>query len=334
MWNSIDPPIEPGIFVRCEAGTERDWIGQRHVRAVRSSRWGMVGRLIAREQLSLMVARWRPDLVYLRQSTVSPSIVALMARIPTVVEINTLDLIELRLRSRLRYVYARGVRDVMLRRAAGLVVVSNEIAHDAAVARLGRPVAVVPNGVDLASLPALGPTGNLSPRLVFLGTPGLPWHGVDKIERMASDFPAWKFDLVGPDPSDLVRGLPNIVVHGSLDRAALLPIVAAADVAIGPLALHRNGMHEASPLKVADYLGYGLPVIVAYRDTRFPDGAPFLLQLPNEEDNVGRSLDSISAFVGSWMGRRVDREDIRRIDARFVERQRLEFMLDVALRRP
>lgn len=326
-WAALDPKVKPGIFVRCEAGAERDWISQPHVLAVRSSRRGIVGRLIARELLSLMVARWRPDVIYLRQSTVSPSVVALMSRIPTIVELNTLDLIELRLRSPLRYLYARAARDVMLRRAAGLVVVTDEIARDTTVTRLGLPVAVVPNGIDLASLPALGPTGNSSPRLVFLGTPGLPWHGVDKIERMASHFPSWTFDLVGPEPSDLARRLPNIVVHGSLDRAALLPIVASADVAIGPLALHRNRMNEASPLKVADYLAYGLPVIVAYKDTRFPEGAPFLLELPNLEHNIDRSVGLIEAFVTSWMGRRVNRADIGGIDALSVERGRLEFML-------
>jgi hypothetical protein len=106
--------------------------------------------------------------------------------------------------------------------------------------------------------------------------------------------------------------------------------VAAADVAIGPLALHRNRMDEASPLKVADYLAYGLPVIIAHQDTRFPDGAPFLLQLSNEEDNVDRALDDIAAFVDSWVGRRVDRREIRVIDAPLVERQRLDFILDVS----
>jgi hypothetical protein len=330
-WATLHPEVELGIFVRCEAGTEPDWIGQPHVLAVRSSRRGIVGRLIARELLSLTVARWRPNVIYLRQSTVSPSVVALMSGIPTVVELNTLDLAELRLRSRPRYLYARAARDVMLRRAAGLVVVTDEIARDTTVTRLGLPVAVVPNAVDLASHSALGPTGNMSPRLVFVGTPGLPWHGVDKIERMASIFPSWTFDLVGPEPSDLARRPPNVVVHGSLDRAALLPIMAAADVAIGPLALHRNRMNEASPLKVADYLAYGLPAIIAYKDTRFPEGARFLLELPNAEDNIDRSVVLIEAFVTSWMGQRVDRADIRGIDTLSVERGRLEFMLGMAL---
>ena len=326
-WAALAPEVEAGIFVRCEAGTEGDWIGRPHVVAVRSSRFGIAGRLVARELLSLAVARWRPDLIYLRQSTVSPSVVGLMSRVPTIVELNTLDLVELRLRSPLRYLYARPVRDRMLRRAVGLVVVTNEIARNATVARLGVPIAVVPNGIDLQSISASRPPGNANPHLVFVGTPGLPWHGVDKVGVLAALFPSWTFDLVGPDSNELPRLPANVIVHGSLDRAGLAPILAAADVAIGPLALHRKKMNEAASLKVADYLAHGLPAMIAGADTRFPHGAPFLLELPNVEDNIHPSAGAIEAFVTSWMGRRVERADIVSIDASAVERARLDFIL-------
>src|SRR5207249_11205578 len=68
---------------------------------------------------------------------------------------------------------------------------------------------------------------------------------------------------------------------------------------LGSLALHRNGMNEASPLKVGTYLACGLPVIIGYRDTRFPDGAPFLLNIGNHENNVGSSIPRIESFVRS-----------------------------------
>ena len=63
---------EVGIFVRCEAGAEADWVGEPHVVEVRSSAAGVAGRLILRELLSFAVAWWRPDVMYIRQSTVSP----------------------------------------------------------------------------------------------------------------------------------------------------------------------------------------------------------------------------------------------------------------------
>lgn len=328
-WVELDPTLEVGIFVRCEEGADPAWRKQPHVAAVRSSRAGILGRLAQRELLTLDLARWRPDVVYLRQSTVSPSVVALVTAIPTVVELNTLDLAELRLRSRARHLYALATRDLLLRRARGLIAVASEIANDDTVRRLGRPIAVVPNGIDLNAFPTLPPTGNVAPRLVFIGAPRLPWHGLDKIVQMAWHFPEWTFDIVGPSPSELASLPANLHVHGTMDLADYLPILAKADVGLGPLALYRKGMSEASPLKVAEYLACGLPVIIGYVDTRFRSGAPFLLQIPNREDGVISSLERIRDFVISWVGRRVDRKLVTSIDMRNVERQRLDFIMRV-----
>jgi hypothetical protein len=112
-----------------------------------------------------------------------------------------------------------------------------------------------------------------------------------------------------------------------MDRKEYLPIMAGADVAIGPLALHRKGLSEASSLKVAEYLSYGIPVILGNSETAFPDGAPFLLQLSNTEDNVDAATDEISAFVERWRGRRVLRAEVSSIGSRLVERSRLSAIL-------
>lgn len=328
MWAELDPTVEVGLFVRCEASAVRDWRRQPHVIKVRSSRAGVVGRLLQRELLSVEVARWRPDVIYLRYSTVSPSVAVLVRSIPTVVELNTLDLSELRMRSWLRYRWARATRSFLLRMARGHVFVAGEIAEDASVRGLDVPRVIIPNSIDLARHEPLPPAHNSTPRLVFLGAPHTPWHGVDKIVRMARHFPAWRFDVIGPGADEVVDRPANVHIHGLLDVADYLPILARADVAIGALALHRLDLSEASPLKVAEYLAYGLPAITSYTDTRFPGGAPFLLQLPNTEDNVESCLDRLEAFVLGWMGRRVDREAVGSIDARVIERGRLDFVLE------
>ena len=117
---------------------------------------------------------------------------------------------------------------------------------------------------------------------------------------------------------------------GQLTPDQYLPIMAKADVAIGPLALHRKGLSEASALKVAEYLACGIPVILGCREAAFPAGAPFLLQLDNSEDNVVRSLDAIRAFVESWRGRRVRRDDVWPIDTSAVEPRRLTLIRALA----
>jgi glycosyltransferase involved in cell wall biosynthesis len=325
-WAELDPAVEVGLFVRCEVGAEADWLGEPHVVAVRSSRFGLPGRLAARERLSIQLARWRPDVVYLRYSTVSPSVMWLTRRVATVVELNTLDLSELRMRSPVRYRWARSTRSALLRRARGVVVVAAEIARDPSISAVDVPTAVIPNSVDLFRHEPLPAARNDAPRLVFIGAPGTPWHGVDKILRLARACPGWSFDVIGPSPEEVPDAPSNVRVHGLLVAADYRALLATADVAIGALALYRLDLSEASPLKVGEYLAHGLPVIAGYTDTRFPDGAPFILQIPNTEDNVESSLDDIRAFVARWAGRRVAREPLSSIDARAIERRRLDFI--------
>lgn len=331
-WSRLRPDVDFGLFVRCEAGTDDAWRGEPHVVAARSSPWGMPGRFLAREALSLQVARWRPDVIYLRHSTISPSVIGLAATFPTVLGGDLDDLEELRLQSPLRYRYMRLTRGWLLRYVRRIVAVTHEIARQPSIVASRLPVSVLPNSIDLESYPQLPAPANEVPRLVFIGAPGLPWAGVDKIIRLARRFPAWRFDIVGTRSDEIAGAPPNVTAHGEMERASYLPLMAAADVAIGPLALHRKNLHEASALKVAEYLAYGLPVILGCPEAAFPDGAPFLLELPNTEDNVDASDAAIAAFVAAWRGRRVARDDVAPVDSAVVEGRRLELILGEARR--
>ena len=200
------------------------------------------------------------------------------------------DLDELRIRSPLRYWYARISRDRLLRRARRIIVVTNEIARHPAIVGLHRPVSVLPNSINLAAYPELEVAHNPSPRLVFIGSPRLAWAGVDKIARLASHFPSWRFDLVGPAQAEL----PDCSFQRRRPRPAGPRRVHADHGRRGrryrPLALHRKGLSEASALKVAEYLACGIPVIVGNSETAFPGGAPFLLQLAEPRGQRRRFL--------------------------------------------
>ena len=321
-WSRV-PGVSIGLFVRCEAGTEDAWRNEPDVVAVTSSSLGMPGRFIARELLSLRLALWRPDVIYLRHSTISPSVLLLASAFPTVVGGDLDDLDELAIRSRLRFWYMRFTRQRLLRRARRIMVVTHEIGRQPSIASVGRPVDVFPNTIDVDAYPVMAAPQNASPRLAFIGAPRLPWAGVDKIVRLAHQFLEWRFDVIGSDADELRGAPPNLVAHGQLSRDQYLPILAEADVAIGPLALHRKSLNETSALKVAEYLACGIPVILASHETAFPDGAPFLLEIPNTEDNVDTAIDAIRQFVTEWRGRRVPREAITAVDANVVEAQRI-----------
>jgi len=158
-----------------------------------------------------------------------------------------------------------------------------------------------------------------------LGVPA-PWAGVDKILRLSSALPEFDFDLVGVDRTVGISLPSNVQVYGYCAREEYESVLAAADVALGPVALHRKGMSQAAPLKVREYLLRGIPVIFGYDDPDLDDDPWFALRLPNTEHNVEDSVDAIRDFVRSVAGTRVSRDEVaHRIDIVAKEDTRLSF---------
>ena len=110
--------------------------------------------------------------------------------------------------------------------------------------------------------------------------------------------------------------------------------MAACDFGIGPLALHRKGMSEATPLKVRDYLMHGLPILIAHDDTDFPGERPwYVLQIPNSEGTIDESLAAIEAWIAAVAGRRVPRAEVlEHIGIEAKEQARIAFFEDVVAR--
>lgn len=290
----------------------------------------MLDRFFATRQLARDLIEWSPGLVYHRYDLAYPAFMRVARLFPMVLEINTDDLQEYRLGLAHRSAYNRLTRHQILNRCRGVVYVTGELAALRHFARYDKPARVIGNGLRLDAFPSTPPSKDSHPKVVFMGSSGQAWHGVDKILALARSFPEWRFDLIGPAPSEIHATLPpNLIAHGRLHRANYEAIVATADAAVGTLALHRKGMNEASPLKVREYLAYGIPTIIGYQDTDFPEPAPFLLQLPNVPSNVEDHLPSIRRFVEQWKGHRVARADVAHLDVRVKEEARLAFFEEV-----
>ncbi|OQX62455.1 MAG: hypothetical protein B5M51_06135 [Anaerolinea sp. 4484_236] len=141
-------------------------------------------------------------------------------------------------------------------------------------------------------------------------------------------FPDLTVDIIGYGELPNKQPLPgNVILHGYLKSEDYLKIFAIADVAVSSLAPHRKGMDEASSLKSREYLAYGLPTILAYKDTDLDSlDVDFLLKIPNREDNILTHGKLIRDFAYRMRGKRVDREVIAPyIDSKEKERQRLVF---------
>jgi hypothetical protein len=259
------------------------------------------------------VERFAPDLLYLRYDLFLPEVWKLVRRVTTVVELNSDDRAEMRIRG----VRARAFNAVNRRRvlgaAAGVVAVTRELA---ARSGFSGPVAVVANGADPDAVPPLPAPANERVRAVFSGSPHLAWHGVDRLLELARALPGFDVDLVGPE----VTGAPaNVTVHGTLHGEEYWAVLARADVAFGSLAMERAGLREGCPLKVREYLLAGIPTVIGYEDADFEGELPWYLA---RFEGAEQARD----FAARVRGRRAPRDELEpRLSWQAKETSRLAF---------
>ena len=289
------------------------------------------GAQVRLRQVRAMVDRivdWHPDLAYFRMAAYYPPMKRLFQEVPVVVEMTTDDLAEYRqAMNPLKFTLYRSLRQNILRHAAGFACVSHELLERLAPANKRR--IVISNGILLDSITPFPAPQNDRPHLIFAGWPEYYWNGVEAIVEAADALPDCDFTLVGYDSRDVATAPGNVSLPGRLRHAEYLAVLATADAAIGTLALYRKQMLEACPLKVREYLAYGVPTIVGYRDVDFPNPCDFLLQLANEEGSLRNEIDAVRQFVNAWKGRRVKQESILAVDAKAKESQRMAFFQSI-----
>ncbi len=323
-WKSLGADV--ALFVTTSPDGLADWSALGQTAFATSAPARALSRLRAREAAAKAARDWQPDVVYVRHGLMYPGLLRLARALPLVIEVNGDDLAEaVRLGPAHRLV-TKLSHGLGLRAASGLVFVTHELAERQSFSRYGRPAIVLANGIDLNSVPPAPPSSG-SQRAIFIGHPHTPWHGTDLLLGLAARLPEWRFDLVGPDPADLPTAPVNVTAHGLLDAESYRGMLAAADLAIGSLAMHRAGITEGSPLKVREYLAAGIPTVIAYRDTDFPGGADFLLQLPAD---LAHADTLIPEFARRWAGRRIPRSDVALLDVAVKETARLRFLKQCA----
>lgn len=288
---------------------------------------GQQERARATVALARAVAHFEPDVIYLRHDIFVPPVWAAMGTTPVAVEINTDDRGESLSGHALGHFYHEATRGLILRAAAGFVCVTHELARSPRLTRFDKPTVVIANGPESAGVEPLAPPSSPRPAAAMLIGYPASWTGVDKAISLARGLPEIDLHLIGEVDRD--SHLPaNVVLHGTLSRAAYRRVLSQVDFGLGPLALHRKGMSEASPLKVREYLMHGLPVLSAYHDTDFlGEERWFLLRLPNTEDNIEGSLPAVRAWIEAIRGRRVARAEVHdRLSIEHKESARLRFL--------
>lgn len=221
-------------------------------------------------------------------------------------EINSDDCSEYLQKSKITGIYNLLLRKYSLNKANGFVFVTDELSESSSFQFAGVHKTVIANGINTKDFEFLLVANNKTPQLVFIGSPGQSWHGLDKIYTLIKELPYCNFNIVGPSKDSCIQlwndAPHNVTYHGYLSGSDSKKILKTMDIGIGTLALHRKKMHEACALKVRQYLAHGLPVIGASKDTDIPAKSSFYLELPNTEMNIKENIMIIKQFIDESYG--------------------------------
>ncbi len=288
-------------------------------------------RLKINHQLLNEIANFNPDIVYFRYDTWSRTLSKIFKKYKVVTELNTFDLGEFWLlfkeqktmKSLVRYMAYKFLRGMVLSKVDGIVAVTKEIAEHPSNQKFHKPTIYIPNGIDLDNYTTIKNLDILPERvgLFFIGTPNQPWHGVDIIEIMAKELPEYDFHIVGMDG----ESTKNLFWHGYLQKNEYIEILKKCHICIGTMALYRNGMLEACPLKVREYLAYGYPTIIGYKDTAFLDIAqPSWIKIINTENKL--DTKDIESFILNMKDFVLNDIDKFIVSSSHTEKTRCEFL--------
>lgn len=272
---------------------------------------------------------YEPDMIYIRQMKHYPNMVKVLKQnAPYIVEINTNDIEEAKLSSRVVFYYKKLTRNFLLQNASGFLSVSHELIENENFSKFNKPSLVVGNGYDFNNVAYQKQSFSEPAKFVFIGTPGQAWHGVDKVLFLAKKFTENEFHIIGPSVEILANASKNVIIHGYLNQMEVGKIVSSCDIGISILASHRKNMNEASPLKSRQYLAQGLAMITAYKDTDLPDDFDFILSLDNYEDNIKDNLEAIEGFVKNLKNLKpgeIIKQSKSYLDYHTKEKERLQF---------
>jgi glycosyltransferase involved in cell wall biosynthesis len=185
---------------------------------------------------------------------------------------------------------------------------------------------VIGNGFKVDTIHPREIPSNKDINVVFVGSQNLPWHGIDILFEISQKLKYITFHIVGATGNENQSSVNNVIIHPYLDENNLKKLYNIIDIGISSLALFRNEMTDACPLKSREYLSFGIPVIGAYKD---PDlsGFDFYLELPNSYQGIMNSIDEIERFIKHWKGKSIDRKVVNQIiGLDNKELKRLEFL--------
>lgn len=275
----VEPPLvsagngEPGLLGRVRRQAAKLYLRDLKALVRQFRRFGRERAILRRE---------KPDVVLTRfdGNTLSILWACRCEKIPVVLEINAPDSEEIET----GYRQIPGLRSLFTNRhalklAGGAFTVSEEISVPLRDGACGKPVATIPNGVDIGRFdPAASPLPvrrryGISDNQVVFGFVGsfAPWHGLDLLvdaflQLVEAGLPVHLLLVGQPNPQwqgllDRLQGqalAPHVTLAGFVPPNDIPPYLAAMDVTVLP-----NAAYYCSPLKLFEYMAMARPTVAA-----------------------------------------------------------------------
>ena len=168
------------------------------------------------------------------------------------------------------------------------------------------PHVTIPNGFFVTSVPVRNPPSCTPQELhvLFVGNVSR-WHGLDRFIQGVAAYHGpvhVNLHIVGDgDELENMKTLTHTLAvtrsvhfHGFLGGPDLDKVFDRYHIAMGSLGIHRNGLKQASALKVREYCSRGIPFMISNDDPDFPATFPYSLPLPPDDTPI--SMDTVIGF--------------------------------------
>lgn len=298
-------------------------------RLQRSALSNLVHDLRTSGDLTRGIAEFQPDLICCRWLTPVPGLVGKLRRIaPVVFEIHANDIEETAAGRPLHVLYTKAFRERELRGGSGACFVTKELAGLPVFSSIPGPRGSFGNGTALTqrATPVLPQT----PIIGMAVGQAQTWSGLDRFSHLAEELPEMSWTLVCPNSAlaDVSAAVGrSVVVRGTRSMDEYYDEVRSWTVAIGTMALERKGLTSATPLKVRDYVGLGVPTVLPYWDDDLGTVSdPLLANLAGEnEASVRVEPGFLKAFASAAMGHNLRPDTSAVVNIEAIESRRAQF---------
>jgi glycosyltransferase involved in cell wall biosynthesis len=287
--------IECKVFSYDEVDIDKKKFEVEHLGLIKGTQsLSLLNKIIVNRKLSKYiydaVLNERPDLIYIRDYFFQFNLYSKLSSIcPVFVEIQTDILGEFKINNKKRYILEKFLGRRYFKDIGGLVCITKEILNKEQ--KFNNKVGfVLGNGIDEGEIQFVPKVdGNNLINLLFIGSPNMKWHGIERLIKsfeQASNKEKFMLHIVGYENKGCTND-DNIKFYGFVnDKNKIEDLFSKADIGIGTLALFKNDMMEAAPLKTRHYVAKGLPVIIGYDDVDLDEELPFVLKVPNNDSVI------------------------------------------------